>query len=175
MRFYDENGFSLIELMATLSIAAILAALAIPNMRSVLAGHRVAVVTKQLYGSIMLARSEAVKRADFVSLCRSTHVGLCAGDGNNWASGWLVFADKNGNGMLDGDEEKIKVYQLSSESMTIDWNRGPFLRMNSRGQAVDSGTFTLCESTSEDHVSVRVITVSLTGRARIAMPQMCQS
>ena len=175
MDSHDEKGFSFPELVATLSVVAILAALAVPGMKSVLADHRVAVVTEQLYGSIMLARSEAVKRAGSVSLCRSKQTGLCAGAGDDWASGWMVFADKNGNGILDAEDQKIKIYQMPSETISIDWNRGEFLRMDSRGQARDAGTFTLCEAVSSERAFARKITVSLTGRARVTELTACGS
>ena len=174
MKSLTEKGFSFPELLATLGVAAILVALAAPGMKSVLADRRIAAVTEQLYGSIMLARSEAVKRGSGVSLCRSTDVGQCANEGDNWASGWLVFADENGNGDINADDQPLRIYQMQPSSISIEWNRGSFLRFDSRGQARDAGTFTVCEKTA-DRDAVRTISISLTGRARVTELESCGS
>ncbi len=166
------KGFTLPELVTTLAVAAILVSLAAPSMKSVLADRRIAAVTQQLYGSIVLARSEAVTRGMNVSICRATGTAGCAGEGDNWASGWLVFVDGDSNGILDADDELVRAYQKQPDNLTIIWNRGESLRMDSRGQVRDAGTFILCEALS-DRVAARTITLSLTGRARVSETDTC--
>ncbi|WP_330924175.1 GspH/FimT family pseudopilin [Candidatus Sororendozoicomonas aggregata] len=167
-----HKGFTLPELVTTLAVAAILVSLAAPSMKSLLADRRIAAVTQQLYGSILLARSEAVTRGMNVSICRASGIADCASEGDNWASGWLIFVDGDSNGLLDAGDELLRVYQSQPDILTIIWNRGQSLRINSRGQARDFGTFTLCESLPEG-VAARTISISLTGRARVSDTDTC--
>ena len=135
MNAVNESGFSLPELLATLAIAAIIVALAAPSMKATFNNHQIAIKTEQLYGSIMLARSEAIKRSKPVSLCRLNSEALCANNGRNWNVGWLVFADQNSNGRFDPEDQKIKIYPPFALAISINWNRGSYLRLNNRGQS----------------------------------------
>ncbi|WP_263078355.1 GspH/FimT family pseudopilin [Endozoicomonas sp. Mp262] len=168
------RGFSLPELAATLAIAVILAVIAVPSMKSMLADRRIAALTHQLYGSIQLARSEAINRGYPVSLCRTVDstTGQCIDEGEDWASGWLVFVDNDSDGRLDEGDDPIRVYGQQPADVQIVWNRGHYLRFDSRGQARDAGTFTLCE-TLADSVAARSISISMTGRARVSDLDSC--
>ncbi len=166
------KGFSFPELAATLAVAAVLVALTAPAMKSIFADRRITALTQQLYGSIQLARSEAVKRGAFASLCRTTTGIECADEGSDWVSGWLVFTDANSNGSLDEDDQLVRVYGAQSENVQVSWNRGHYLRFDSRGQARDAGSFTVCEVLS-DKTYGRSISVSLTGRARVIELDEC--
>lgn len=105
-------GFTLTELMVTVAIAAILAALAAPAMTQLLADRAVDSQAQELATSLRLARSEAIKRGLEVSVCASTNTAdaspTCTGD-TQWAKGWLVFYDYNANGSLDGDDKAVRV------------------------------------------------------------------
>lgn len=172
MDLYHEKGFSLLEIIVTLVITTIIVSLAAPSMKSLIADRRIVMATEQIYKSIVLSRSEAVKRGVFVSLCRAANVSQCAPNGEDWASGWLIFTDKNRNGYMDVGDELIRVQQAVSSSISIIWNRGKYLRFNSRGVAIDAGTFTLCGKIT-DSDAMRTISVSMTGRARVAKPDSC--
>lgn len=83
------RGFTLIELMVTLTVMAIVLSLAAPSFASLLASNRISTQTNELIGALNLARSEAVRRGQPVT--------LLAGDAN-YSKGWSVFPDANGNG-----------------------------------------------------------------------------
>lgn len=172
MVLFHKKGFSLIELMVTLIISSIILFMAIPGIKSLVGGRQIDVVTEKLYGSIMFARSEAVRRAGAVSLCRSLILGSCVGNGSEWATGWIVFFDNNSNGTLDASDEKIREYQAQSSVISIKWSQGFFLRFNSRGVARDMGTFTVCRETGARDAA-RAVIVSITGRARIKEINSC--
>lgn len=90
-----SSGFTLIELVIALAIAAILLTLAAPNMSSFIRNNRITTETNTLIAHINLARSEATKRNVVVALCRrdSDEVLPTCGGGvaNDWTSGWLVY------------------------------------------------------------------------------------
>lgn len=89
-----QTGFTLIELMVVLSVAAILASLAVPSFRSVVQNNRLATQANELSGTLNFARGEAIKRGSSVTVCVSTDQATCTG-GTAWAGGWIAFVDIN--------------------------------------------------------------------------------
>ena len=84
-------GFTLIELMVTISILAILAAVAVPNFQSTIEAAKHRGVISDLNASIALARSEAVKRGVPVVVAAKV-----AG-ANGLGKGWRIFVDDPAN------------------------------------------------------------------------------
>ncbi|MEO7031862.1 MAG: GspH/FimT family pseudopilin [Herbaspirillum sp.] len=93
-----RQGFTLIELMITITIAGILMAIAIPSMRDMVHQNRLAGHVNEFVAANMLARSEAIKRGSSVTLCPSASAEsatACTAAGD-WSTGWLVVVvDKN--------------------------------------------------------------------------------
>ena len=83
------RGFTLIEMLITLVVAAILLGLAIPSYNDAVLGSRVSNLANDLIASIQLARGEAIKRNAPVTLCRSANGTTCAVAGS-WEQGWIV-------------------------------------------------------------------------------------
>ncbi len=86
------SGFSLIELMVVIAIAAILTGLAAPSLGKMFSSNRVQAEASAFVSDLMYARSEAIKRGQPVSLCPSSDAVSCLTT-NTWASGWIVFSD----------------------------------------------------------------------------------
>lgn len=105
------RGFTLIELMVTISIAAILALIALPSMRSLIERNALAGQVNGFIGAITLARTEAIKRNATTVLCRSTNAETgsppTCSNGTDWKSGWMVFLDRNDNGSFDTENGDV--------------------------------------------------------------------
>jgi type IV fimbrial biogenesis protein FimT len=76
------RGFTLVELLTVLVIVAIGAIVAMPSLSQALVTQRLRAAATDLSSSLMLARSEAIKRG--------TQVQLAPVSASNWTSGWLV-------------------------------------------------------------------------------------
>ncbi|HXG28157.1 MAG TPA: GspH/FimT family pseudopilin [Nevskiales bacterium] len=83
------RGFSVVELMVTVALLAVMATLAAPALQALLQNNRAAAIANDLVSAIRLARSEAVTRAQQVTLCPTVDGVACA-DSTNWATGWLI-------------------------------------------------------------------------------------
>ena len=81
------RGFTLIELMVTLAVAAILLAVAVPSYQNFVATSRLASQANDFITALNFARSEAVKRGANVTVCASSNGTSCVGA---WAAGWIV-------------------------------------------------------------------------------------
>lgn len=103
------RGFTLVELMVTVAILVILLAIGVPAMQGFLASRQVAGKTDALASAIRFARSEALKRAQSVTICQTTTADsvtpTCDTGTGDWNSGWLVFVD---NAPADGSYDKDK-------------------------------------------------------------------
>jgi type IV fimbrial biogenesis protein FimT len=79
-----STGFTLIELMITLAIAAVLLTVALPSMRTFIENSRIKAASFDVQSALILARSEAIKR--------NADVTLTSTGGANWKSGWTITA-----------------------------------------------------------------------------------
>src|SRR5664279_1763420 len=88
-------GFTVVELLITITLAAILAAIGIPSYRSITNSSRIAGEVNGLLGDLLLGRSEAIKQGLPVTVCISSNGTSCNAAGLTWQSGWIVFLDIN--------------------------------------------------------------------------------
>ncbi|MEJ2385401.1 MAG: GspH/FimT family pseudopilin [Xanthomonadales bacterium] len=105
------TGATVLELMVTLTIAAILLVAGVPSFQHYLHRQHVRAAIEQLHHDLMLARSEAVYRNAIVIACPGAPESGCA-MGSDWSPGWIVFEDSDGDRTLSGDETVIRYGQL---------------------------------------------------------------
>ena len=86
------RGFTLVELMVTLSVMAVLLAIAVPSFRDTIRRNRVTSASNALLATLNYARSEAIDRGQLVTLCPSADAANCTSGGTSWGAGWLVYS-----------------------------------------------------------------------------------
>ncbi|MFA7096022.1 MAG: GspH/FimT family pseudopilin [Gammaproteobacteria bacterium] len=166
-----ESGFTLIEMIITLTVAAIVLAMAVPGFSNLIRTNRVAAQTNELVSALNLARSEAVTRSMNVSVCTSDTGNDCTN--TNWEEGWIVFTDAGTAGTVDGADQVLKVFQaVNSIAITgSGFANANYLQYRATGRADSSGTFTICPDRSG--VRGRKVNVSTTGRIKVQLGGSC--
>ena len=168
-----QTGFTLLELIITMAIAAILLTIAVPSFQTTIANNRLATQTNSLVTDINIARSEAVKRGADVVLCSSADPNAatpaCLGAGNAWTGGWIVFVDANTNGAFNPPGDTlIKVSQAIGGTATI-LTAGALNTFTYNGDgtsvAVVNAVFSICDNRGE--AFGRQVQIRPTGRPRL--------
>ncbi len=162
------KGFSLLELVITLAIAAIVVGVAAPSFSSMIQDNRLSSQSRDIISALNLARSEAIKRGTRVALCKSANSSDCTTDGN-WAQGWIVFVDGDEDQARDDDDETILRVHGSlagNNSLIGNHNVANYIAYAPDGRSVQAGTLSLCDS-RKDNDKGRAIRISFTGRVML--------
>lgn len=157
-------GFTLVELMVTVVVAAILLSLAVPSFHGTLIRNRLATATNEFMGAINYARSEAIKRRGSITLCKSSTGIGCTMTGSEWEHGWIAFVDRDPYGSRDSDETLLRVWSALPSGYTLRTSSSNFtnhLRYNALGAVANSsvgGTFALCHNNQRTGARAIIIT-----------------
>lgn len=163
------RGFSLIELMITIAVMAVLLAIGLPSFQGSMRSNRVATGTNELTASIALARSEAIRSPGGAALCPSEDGSTCLPDDSPWNNGWIVWIDGDGNGLLNGVNDRVLRYVEGTAGLDIEAStKQSILKFDPRGRAVTPMVFTLAsEVCPAGHELVRKLTLTATGQVRM--------
>jgi type IV fimbrial biogenesis protein FimT len=106
-----QTGFTMTELLVTMTIAAMLMGIGVPSYRYVTYSNRVSTEVNSLLGDLQYARSEAVKEGQMVTVCpANTALNACTG-GTSWNNGWIIFSDINSNQTIASTANILRVRQ----------------------------------------------------------------
>ncbi|HET9112675.1 MAG TPA: GspH/FimT family pseudopilin, partial [Burkholderiales bacterium] len=97
------SGFTLLELIVAMGVAAILLAISVPNFQTIFNSNRVVTVANDYMTALNYARSQAVKGGAITTICMSNNGSACTGS-SGWSNGWIVWSDLNSNGVMDTGE-----------------------------------------------------------------------
>ncbi|MDL2354855.1 MAG: GspH/FimT family protein [Pseudomonadota bacterium] len=167
-----RGGFSLPELVVVLAIAALLAAVALPDLRQMIRTQQLKAAVNDLFGAIDLTRSQAIARGRRVQLAPADGVSL------DWRRGWVVFVDEDGDRRPGGGEEVIMRHGPLADGIVVattftSQQGAPYLAYNSMGRSCSDtssltarwGTLSLLQG-----AQTRRIKINMLGRARICDP-----
>lgn len=116
-----NSGFTLLELMIVITLAAIITAIGIPSFQNTVANQRRTAAVNELALAFNLARSEAIKRVRYVTICKSIDGATCGGPVVEWEDGWIIFAnaDNATPGTVDVGDEIIRAHPGLNGSQTL--------------------------------------------------------
>jgi type IV fimbrial biogenesis protein FimT len=159
-------GFSLLELLVTLSVAGILLGLAAPSFKSILLDSQRTAAVNSFVHSIYLARITAATQGRTVSICRSMDGDTCSNGTANWQHGWIVFVnnDRDEPPMRDANEPILSV-QAAWRGGTVTSNRRSY-SFRPYQHAVVNGSMVFCDRRGP--TQARAIIINIAGRPRIA-------
>jgi type IV fimbrial biogenesis protein FimT len=163
------RGFTLIELMMTLTVLAILIAAAAPAFGNLIQSTEAQTSRSSLSTALGTARILAVSRTKHIVMCPSTDQQYC-GHTTEWQHGWLIFVDSDHDGARGANEELLSVADRQPEGVAILTTAGR-TRVDYRpdGSAPGSNvTFTVCDRRGDELATSLVINNA--GRVRSGKP-----
>lgn len=161
MKKAQQQAFTLLELMVTLSIVAIVMAIAVPNMSQFVKNDRLTSYTNTLISDLMLARGKAVQRNQPTIVCASNNQTSCTN--TNFKDGWIAGIDIDNDGTLSNADELIRVQNAISGDIDYVDNGLNLILFDSRGFAPNSsGQISICDNRGVN--KAKSISISPTGR-----------
>lgn len=172
---------TLIELMVTLAVVAVVVTVAVPSFLGMLQNNRASAEANRLVGTLKLARSEAIKRSTPVAVCAANADQTNCSGANTWsANGWIMILDPDGTaGTLDSDDSMpnspddtvLRNYAKPAGSPTIADGGDDFVRFVPSG-ALDDDSHAAAVTLTVTHSSckgdqVRNLSISPSGQATL--------
>ena len=163
MKFKNQSGFTVVELMIVGSILIVLLAIGAPGLQTFIKNNRMLAQTNVFMVSVKTARSEAMTQRVPVRFCSSDSGTGCSG---TWSDGHIAFTDNDGNGNINGDDIVVLFNRTDSPDVTISYSNGGAVVFDRRGRAVgSSGNLLFCDDRGSDYA--RGITIDPIGRSKI--------
>ncbi len=122
MSAHKQRGLSLLELAVVVTIASVLAAVAIPSLRQQLLDNQVTAQSSAIVGALSMARMEAASRNAVVTLCpvAADDTTKCEAGSLDWSRGWVVFTDADGVlGQRDASDEVLQIFPALQTGMSL--------------------------------------------------------
>lgn len=175
MRRY-QVGFTLIELMTTVAVLAVVIGLAVPSFQTIMQNNRVVSVSEELASGMSFARTEAVRRGGRVAICPSADGATCGG---TWTNGYIVVVDgaatDNTNAVTVNSV--LRVWQAPNNLTTRITNGPTFVRFLSSGLVFSSAALPLTISVDYEGCGgdrVRNLSVSVSGAVSVSKAACAQ-
>jgi type IV fimbrial biogenesis protein FimT len=160
--------------MLTLTVVSVIVGLAVPNFREFIKNSRMSSGANDLLTSLQLARSESIKRRGPVALCASADprdaLPACAANFNG--NGWVVWWDKDDDGVIDAGEDVLGRHDALDSSLVLS-ERFNVTRYQPSGFIEGNNTnFVLfCDDRANNQAGTmyfkRAVGISKTGRASV--------
>lgn len=169
-----NKGFTLIEMMITLVIAAILITAAVPNFKEFIINNKLTTQVNAFITALHVARAEAIKRNLAVTVCKSEDGASCSDNANGFEQGWLIFTDQQNRGTVDVSETVINFNQgmpqgmslkcINKETDALCQDGEKKITYGIGGTSASNMTLRLCQQGSQ---TGRRIFINTTGRVRV--------
>lgn len=159
-----QTGFTLIELMVTMTVMAILLTVGVPSYQSHMKDNRRITAINELVSAMHLARSEATKSNSTVAFCPSADRATCSG--GTYDSGWIVFINSDGDTPpgVDSGETILRTdagVMRAGTSLRASGGIAAGVNILATGRPNVFGGITYCDDRGSGHA--RSVTLNLVG------------
>lgn len=167
------GGFTLLEILVAVAVAVILLTVGIPSFSQFIQDNRRAAQVNEFIAAMTLTRSEALKRGNRVSLCRTSGYADSlpdCGEGDGWEDGWIIFTDENSDGNPDQAGDVLHVHEPLGGGITLRGDHNVATRIHYAPSGRMAGTFgnlSWCDQRGPG-AQARRITFPLSGRVRVS-------
>lgn len=155
-----SRGFTMIELLIAIALAAIIMGLAVPSFMDFMIRNRLNSYNNEFVAALATARSEAVRRGTTVSVCKRASDTSCVGGA--WSNGWLVVVNTaNVNPATTAPSGPvINVHEALSSGYTLNGNTNykNYITFNADGSANQNGTFVFCRNSDTASARTAILT-----------------
>lgn len=159
-----DTGFTVLELLVTLALAAVLLVGAVPSLQQFTWRQQMRAAVGSLHHDLLLARSEAVFRNAQVMACPGDRQAGCTGQAD-WSGGWIVFPDHNGDRQRQTEESILRHGQVAGQVNILGSRGRSHIRFLPNGSAPGSnGTIAFCGAGGPQQA--RKLVISNAGRIR---------
>lgn len=167
--FKKTRGFTILELMITLAVVAVLVSVGVPGFRAVIMDNRLVSQANLMVTSISVARSSAVKYQRNATVCSSTDfdaaVPTCAAS-TDWSTGWIVWVDKDRDAATDAGEI-ISVHGPLNATSSLSSTANTSFTYDARGFGLaGADDLMLCDDRTGE--TGRRIRINATGRTNVS-------
>lgn len=119
-----QFGFTLVESLVSVSVAAVLAAVGAPSLGQLASRQAVKAEAEEFRQVLRRTRSEAVRRAAPVTVCALSPTATidepaCLPSGKDWSAGWILFVDRGARGEIEEGDQVIAVHRASERMGSI--------------------------------------------------------
>ncbi|MFT5923731.1 MAG: type IV fimbrial biogenesis protein FimT [Paraglaciecola sp.] len=158
-----QKGVTLVELMVTVSIVAIILTFVGPNIQSILIKNRMIAEINETSSMIQYARHHAIDEQGLVVVCPSTDYSVCSKDWNNPK---IVFIDEDDNAIRSATEELLVTIGATS-AISLMTNTTDIIKFTGTGEANETTEILLCHKDGKAEYA-RSLSVTLQGRVKMS-------
>ncbi|WP_299073991.1 GspH/FimT family pseudopilin [uncultured Paraglaciecola sp.] len=159
----QQKGVTLVELMVTVSIVAIILAFVAPSVQSILIKNRIVAEINETSSLIQYARHHAIDEQALVVVCPSADYSNCSTD---WNDPKIVFIDDDANTIRGANEELLVSIGKTSQASVMT-NTNAIIIFSETGEANLATEILLCHKDGEAKYA-RALSVSLQGRVKMS-------
>jgi type IV fimbrial biogenesis protein FimT len=171
------RGFTLVELMVTIAVLAIVMSVAIPSFSSLVNNNRLTAQANEILAAVMLARTEAIKQNENMVFCHSSDGVNCSAPPAAGWQGWLVHGTVEDVPIASGIVESARLVVLPSANVanavisgvgnSIRFTPQGLLRSGNTNNPLN-GTLRICLPDTEISLNIRDVEMRSGGRARVS-------
>ncbi|WP_435274656.1 GspH/FimT family pseudopilin [Psychrobium sp. nBUS_13] len=167
---YRQQGFTIVELVATMVTVIIVLFLGIPSLKEMSLRTQMTTHLNEFIAMQRTARQLALFNKTNVTFCASIDGNTCISK-KYWSEGALVFIDHDGDHKLDSEDKAVRFFQSNAKELQVTWRafqNKSYLQFGANGWTNNqNGTFRFCFKGESARFN-RAVIITKIGRARLS-------